>query len=214
MAAFTAAETRLEQVITGDIPDVTVTGLGLVDDIVINASGIAIDGVGGILGQAGPTMLRPGTNLPITGAMQFDTADLGALEQSGQLTSVILHEMLHVIGVGTIWNLTGNLTGAGTQDPQFTGNSATAEYNTIFGINATSVPVENTGGPGTADGHFRESVFGNELMTGFLNPGTNPLSRITVGSLGDIGYTVNLNAADAYSAPTPFRAPLELEPAG
>ena len=206
MSAFTAAETRLERIITGDVPDVTVPGIGLIDDIQINASGVAIDGPGGILGQAGPNALRPGTNLPITGDMQFDTADLAALEASGELTLVILHEMLHVLGVGTIWNLTGNLTGAGSADPQFTGAMATAEYNTIFGINATSVPVENQGGPGTADGHFRESVFDNELMTGFLNSGrSNPHSRITIGSLADIGYQVNLNQADPYAAP-PFRA--------
>ncbi len=199
MAAFTAAEARLEAIITGDVPDVNVPGRGLVDDIIIDASGVAIDGAGGVLGQAGPNMLRPGTNLPITGTMEFDTADLASLEASGELTLVILHEMLHVIGIGTIWQLTGNLTGAGTADPQFTGANATAEYNAIFGNTAPSVPVENMGGPGTADGHFRESVFDNELMTGFLNSGRpNPLSRITIGSLADIGYQVDLNQADTY----------------
>lgn len=203
MAAFTTAEQRLEQIITGDVPDVTVPGIGLVDDIQINARGVAIDGPGGILGQAGPNAIRPGTSLPVTGDMEFDSADLAALEASGELGLVILHEMLHVIGIGTIWDLTGNLTGAGGPDPQFTGAMATAEYNTIFGINAASVPVENQGGPGTADGHFRESVFDNELMTGFLNSGEpNPLSRITVGSLADIGYQVDLNQADMYTAPS------------
>lgn len=203
MQAFTNAEQRLEQIITGDVPDVNVPGIGLVDDIQIDAVGMAIDGPGGILGAAGPNLLRTGSNLPITGDMQFDTADLAALEAANELELVILHEMLHVIGVGTIWQLTGNLTGAGGPDPQFTGTMATAEYNTIFGTNGNSVPVENTGGQGTRDGHWRESVLDNELMTGFLNSGQmNPLSRITVGSLADIGYTVNLNAADAYSAPT------------
>ena len=199
MAAFTAAEARLERIITGDVPDVMVPGIGLVDDIRINASGVAIDGPGGILGQAGPNMLRPGSFLPITGDMQFDTADLAALEAAGELTLVILHEMLHVIGIGTIWDLTGNLTGAGTADPQFTGAMATAEYNSIFNRTDPSVPVENQGGPGTADGHFRETVFDNELMTGFLNSGRpNPLSRITIGSLADIGYQVDLTQADPY----------------
>lgn len=199
MAVFSSAEARIESIITGDVPDVTVPGIGLVDDLVINASGVAIDGPGGVLGSAGPNMLRPGSNLPITGDMQFDTADLATLEASGELALVILHEMLHVIGVGTIWQLTGNLTGAGTTDPQFTGPAATAEYNTTFGNTDPSVPVENTGGPGTADGHFRESVFDNELMTGFLNPGRpNPLSRITIGSLQDIGYQVDFSQADPY----------------
>ena len=42
--------------------------------------------------------------------------------------------------------------------------------------------------------HFRESVFGNELLTGFLNEGANPISAVTVGSLQDLGYGVNYNA--------------------
>jgi hypothetical protein len=61
--------------------------------------------------------------------------------------------------------------------------------------------VENTGGSGTANVHWRESVFGNELMTGWLSGSTQPLSRITVGSLADIGYQVDMNAADQYTPP-------------
>jgi hypothetical protein len=37
-------------------------------------------------------------------------------------------------------------------------------------------------------------------MTGFLGPSTtNPLSRITVGTLQDMGYQVNYDKADAFS---------------
>jgi hypothetical protein len=64
------------------------------------------------------------------------------------------------------------------------------------------VPVANTGGPGTREGHWRESVFGNELMTGFLDGGINPLSRVTVGALEDMGYQVNYDAADDFRLPT------------
>ena len=31
-------------------------------------------------------------------------------------------------------------------------------------------------------------MFGNELMTGFLNTGVNPISRLSIGSLEDLGY--------------------------
>ncbi len=75
----------------------------------------------------------------------------------------------------------GNLSGAGRPMP---------------------VPVANTGGPGTREGHWRESVFGNELMTGFLDGGINPLSRVTVGALEDMGYEVNYDAADEFRLPT------------
>lgn len=196
-AAFAIAASRWEQLIIGDVPDV-----GAIDDLSIAASGVAIDGVGGTLGQAGPTDLRAGTNIPYQGIMQFDSADLANLESSGQLVDVILHEMGHVLGIGTVWSADGLLLnpsgGDGVTDTRFTGVAGTAEYNTRFAVAEPGVPVENTGGPGTADSHWRESVFSNELMTGILNAGVNPISRTTTASLQDLGYVVNLNASDAY----------------
>jgi hypothetical protein len=198
-AVFAQAAARWEQVIVGDIPDATYAGHP-VDDIEISASGASIDGAGGVLGQAGPDALRWGTSLPIHGTMQFDTADLASLQSTGQLLSVILHEMGHVLGIGTIWANRGLLSGAGGSNPLFVGAQATAQYNSIFHTHAAGVPVENSGGSGTRDSHWREGVFGAELMTGYLNGGVaNPLSRVTVASLADLGYQVNLNAADAYT---------------
>lgn len=134
--------------------------------------------------------------------MEFDTADLASIQQSGLLFSVILHEMGHVLGIGTIWQDKGLLSGAGTSDPIFTGANATAQYNQIFGTSALGVPVEAGGGAGTALAHWRETVLQSELMTGYAGPGVNlPLSRITVGSLQDLGYTVNYAAADPYTKP-------------
>lgn len=199
---FTDAASRWSQVIVGDIPDFKLFRR-TIDDLAIFASVTSIDGAGGILGQAGPILFRSGSNLPALGIMQFDEADVADLVSEGQFDEVVLHEMGHVLGIGTIWEQLGLLSGGGGSDPRFTGANATAEYNNIFGTSASSVPVENTGGAGTRDGHWRESVFDNELMTGFLNQGqANPLSRVTVASLADLGYQVNLNAADPYSAPS------------
>ena len=199
-AVFETAASRWAQVIMGDVPDLYNVGF-FIDDLMIDASAIPIDGVNNILGWSGPTVLRAGSYLPAQGMMQFDTADLANMESNGSLSDVILHEMGHVLGLGTIWSDLGLLTGAGTTNPQFTGASATAEYNQIFGLTSTSVPVENTGGSGTRDSHWRESVFDNELMTGWLNGSTRPLSRVTAGSMQDLGYTVNLDAADPFAAP-------------
>jgi hypothetical protein len=58
--------------------------------------------------------------------------------------------------------------------------------------------VENTGGAGTFNSHWRESTFGSELMTGYINSGHLPLSVMTVRSIGDMGYTVNPSGADPY----------------
>lgn len=205
-AIFALAAQKWESIIVGDVPDING-----IDDVQISATGQAIDGSGGILGAAGPTALRPGSFLPYLGEMVFDTADLADLEASGQLDEVILHEMAHVIGFGTIWTDLNLLTGAGTNDPQFTGTNAVREYNDRFNQNGTGVPVENTGGQGTADAHWRESVFNNELMTGFLNSGVpNPISRVTVGQWQDLGYQVNYNNAEPYSRQSGNSAALQL----
>ena len=50
------------------------------------------------------------------------------------------------------------------------------------------LPIEGDFGPGTRFGHWDEAALNNELMTGFLNRGENPLSRITAGSMKDLGY--------------------------
>lgn len=215
--AFTDAVTKLQSVITGDVPNISVnlaadaciTGQPAVnetiDDLVIFANVTAIDGPGGILGQAGPCLIRTAGSLPVLGIMQFDVADLNNLETAGQLDEVILHEMQHVIGFGTIWNNLGVISGAGGADPFFTGANAIAAFNANGGNSypGTPVPLENTGGSGTRDSHWRETVFKNELMTGFLNGGANPLSVITVQHFADIGYSVNPGAADAYTVVFP-----------
>ena len=76
--AFKAAADRWAKTIVGDLPSVVVDG-EVVDDVLILAQGTPIDGAGGILGQAGPTHLRPASSdaayLPAKGIMSFDTAE-------------------------------------------------------------------------------------------------------------------------------------------
>jgi hypothetical protein len=120
---------------------------------------------------------------------------------------VVVHEIGHILGLGTLWGNRGLITGAGTSNPRYTGPNALAAYNSIFGVHESGVPVENTGGAGTRDAHWRESAFSTEVMTGFAGPGNNlPVSRITVGALADLGYQVNVNAADAYGPSSSLNA--------
>ncbi len=203
--AFKDAADRWSKVIVGDVPSVLVSG-EVIDDLVIEAQGADIDGPGGVLGQAGPTNLRPaaaGANafLPAKGIMSFDTADLAQMDSDGTLLDVITHEMGHVIGIGTIWGHKKLLTGAGTVDPRFTGAEAQKAFGELKERGPTPVPVENTGGAGTRDGHWREAVFGNELMSGFIAAPNNPLSEVTVASLKDVGYVVDMAAAEPYQLP-------------
>ena len=215
-AAFSSAATRWAQVIKTGLADQTINAsadacaaghpdfVGGVDDLMIDAIVTPIDGVGGVLGSAGPCVVRSG-GLPIYGVMQFDSADLASLEADGLLSTVVLHEMGHVLGIGTRWSAAGLISGSGGTNPLFVGNVAKGAWSAIGG-GSTSVPVEATGGAGTAYGHWRESVFNNELMTGWINNGSNPLSAITAGSLADLGYGVDLTKADAFGLPA-LRAP-------
>jgi hypothetical protein len=134
--------------------------------------------------------------------MHFDIADLPQLEANNQLEDVVLHEMGHVLGIGSLWSPFGLLSGAGTSDPFFIGASGREGFSLVGGnlYLGNPVPVENTGGPGTADGHWRESVLNTELMTGYASPpGVHmPLSLVTIGSLDDLGYAISIWGFDVY----------------
>ena len=196
-SAFDAAAARWEQVITADIGDVVSPTYGFIDDLLIDASVVNIDGVGGILGQAGPDEFRSGSWLPDHGIMQFDSADVQQMYNAGTLTNVIIHEIGHILGIGTLWSTLGLKSGS-----NYIGPNAVAQYKLMSGnTSATSVPLETGGGSGTAGSHWSESIFDAELMTGFAENGPMPLSTLTIGALQDIGYTVNYAAADSYYLP-------------
>jgi hypothetical protein len=208
--AVNRAIARWQSVITRDLADIMVNAPAgscwaeqpalneRIDDILIFVEFIEIDGAGKILGEAGPCYVRSDNNLPIIGHLKLDAADLRQMESHGTIDDVVLHEIGHVLGIGTMWPEKGLLQGGGTDDPGFLGANAISAYRAMGGQLAT-VPVENTGGEGTRDGHWRESVFTHELMTGWVSSTSNPLSALTINSLIDLGYGANTSAASTYS---------------
>ena len=48
--------------------------------------------------------------------------------------------------------------------------------------------------------HWRENVFDDEMMTGFLSATYQPISLMTIESFKDLGYTVDDSAADDFTA--------------
>lgn len=206
-AAFRGAADRWAKVVVGDFPRIRI-GREIIEALVIEASGTDIDRGGGpegnILGQSAPTDFLP-NGLPARGFMEFDTFDLGQMAADGSLQSVILHEMGHVLGIGSIWEQKSVLAAAGSANPRFIGKKADTEWAKLSRLRPNQLPVENRGGAGTADSHWRETVFGSELMTGFISGATQPLSRMTIASLADLGYKVSFTSAD------PFRLPTHLE---
>lgn len=213
-AVFDEAVARWESIIIQDVPSITGTipsafvGVppiidgGTIDDIVIEAAIAPIDGPGNILGFAGPNFVRSADFLTVTGFMFFDEDDLAFLDILGLFEEVIVHEMGHVLGFGTLWNtepdfprtlLQGTLS-----SPYFAGQKANVFWNAEGGTG--ELPIESMGGPGTAFGHWQESTLDNELMTGFLDLGENPLSRITAGSMRDLGYG-SASVGESYDLP-------------
>lgn len=223
-AVFQAAAARWSSVIIGDVPDLLINRAAgtycgptypaineTVDDVLIFVTLDSIDGPNGILGSAGPCIRRLNSRYSIVGSMRFDTADVALMESSNIFTAVILHEMGHVLGIGTLWNVQGdvpalpplliNPASGGGLDPYFNGLMAQGEFqvNGGGGYVGPTVPVEAGGGPGTRDSHWRESVMGKELMTGYVSFVSNPLSSITIASLEDMGYVVSYATADPYT---------------
>ena len=207
-AACEAAAARWSQVLVAGLSDPQLTlpqdflGWvpafdGYVDDVLIAARDFDIDGTGGTLGRAGALLTRETGGQAYFGIMEFDTADLSRLATSGRLQSVILHEMGHVLGIGADWALKGFIDDLLT-DPAYNGAAGVSEWRAMG--RSGKPPIENSGGAGTAIGHWRESVFNNELMTGYSDFDER-LSRLTVAALADQGYGVNFAAADPYTLP-------------
>jgi hypothetical protein len=219
-AALASAVDRLQAGIVGDLSDVPVLNFDMsrcglqgttitetIDDLVIFAMVAPIDGAGKVLASAGPCVLRTQSRFPVIGIMRFDSDDIEALSSNGRLSAVVLHEMLHVIGVGTLWRTRDMVVGGNTSDPRFIGVLAAGQCITSGGFGNCSdsrVPVENVGGSGTAEVHWRESVFDREVMTGFVEANADmPFSSISIASLEDLGYVVNLLTADPFQVPLP-----------
>ncbi len=167
------------------------------DDIIMLVNIDSIDGRGSVIGQAGPCAVRGGSRLPLAGVLTLDVADLQARVGTDNLTDLIFHEMGHILGFGTLWG--GLRTATDTDSVSFTGERAVEEWRSLG--RTGNVPVEATGGEGTKNSHWRESVFGNEVMTGFTEAvGVfQPLSRVTIASMADLGYAVDLGVADSFS---------------
>ena len=203
------ATARWSEVIVADVPDVSIPvrdqsdcGVsGVVDDLVILVEFLVIDGPGGVLGRAGPLCLRENL-LTISGVMEFDVADY----DPAFFRQTALHEIGHVVGIGTLWpdknflinpscGAFGCISGI---DVRYSGEYANREWRDLAST-TSSVPVENLRGPGSSDAHWREdSPMENELMSPALSAFFEPLSRITVGAVEDLGYVVDYAAADPF----------------
>jgi len=213
-AAVSAALARFEQLITGDVgPTITYPASGLssgtcqlvdaslmngavIDDVSILMALGPIDGLGNTLARGGfcgygRTPAPPST---ITGQMKLDEAD-AATASATYLQDVIVHEIAHAFGVGTLWQSQTQFEG--TDSVRYYGTNGNTEWRTLGGP-ADGVPVEIG-----VEAHWRENWFNGEIMTPTTEgPAVRlPISRMTIGTLIDLGWAASLAAADAYTLP-------------
>ena len=209
------AARRWMSVITEDLPDYTFAqGLSgqcgdhsyaipsgeRIDDLRIYVTSIPPEEYFGAWGR--PHLLREESHLPVVGCMAF------GLRFAISLISG-LHEIGHVVGFGgPVWAQTGFRQNLSWDDPNadthFNGPLAIAAFDDAGGRNYTGakVPVAKMDGS-----HWRGSVFGSfgpesrrELMT---PGGGRALSAITVQSMADLGYSVDVSQAYPYTLPDP-----------
>lgn len=201
-SVFERAVSRLQQIIIGDVPGVTLPGGQFIDDMQIRAFVETMDP--GINGYARATQFRPGTGgLPYDGEIHINASRIG----NPGIYHTIIHETLHALGFyGSFFTDVGKASGLGTNQPLFTGPNAVREYGSAFGIaSPTGVPLFGDQSQTGSYGSHWSAAIGTEIMSaGWDSTSTalRPFSRITVGALQDIGYQVNYAAADAYTRPT------------
>ena len=170
---------------------------GTVDDHLVVIRVGHIDNLGETLGWAGYCSRRFSDGTPIVSVVQLDEDDIARVTASGSLENLAFHEMGHGLGFhGHYWNLKGLLDDGA--DPHFTGTLARAAFHAAGGTRYTGNKV-----PISSDyNHWRESVLGTEIMTPTLTVGgTQPMSAITLQSMADIGYTVDVSLAEDYDLP-------------
>ena len=188
-----------------------------IDDLRVWVVIDSIDGVGGGVASSGPCVTRlslfPESDTifqeTVVGAIRLDEADVGRMEDNGTLLPVAVHEIAHVLGFGTgAWERKGLLRNPSLPanvgaDTHFAGRLARAAFDAAGGTGyagGARVPVENRSEQGSSDAHWRESVFDDELMTPFVGGG-HALSLVTIESLADLGYGVDVTRAEPYSLP-------------
>ena len=160
----------------------------VVDDVRIYVGRLPDDA--GVLGTGGPIYVRQGY-LPILGFIRFHKDSF-----TRPLKDIAVHEIAHALGFSTpIWYSLGLVEE--DVDPHFKGQGARSAFDVEGGSRYEGKKV-----PLARDyTHWRESIFGDEVMTPYLDWDNGILSATTLQAMGDIGYRVDASQSDAYTLP-------------
>ena len=177
-----------------------------IDDVLIGYEISSIDGLEGKLGYAGPKYARFGeqnedgsykTVTSLSGIMKFDIDDFNIMSYE-DIELVILHEMGHVLGVGTFWKNYKCGMECENGNRVYSCTNAVEEYKKLMNTSAILLLQNET------CSHWSESAFASpdssELMTPYFEAYKyQPITKVSLGALKDLGYSVNMDAADLWS---------------
>ncbi len=174
--------------------------VGTVDDHMLFAHVDSIDGEGGILAVATYCYRRTSDGSPLLSATVIDEDDIEELADEDALVPVAFHEMGHALGFPGYWFYNDLVDTLDADDPHFEGELAIEAFDDAGGddYDGEKVPIQLR-----VYGHWRESVFGDEIMSPRVRVGTDklPVSAITLQSFADVGYEVDVSRADDYELP-------------
>ena len=164
----------------------------VIDDIVVT-----VEPSGGGAGLSGyDDILRH--RIPYYGGVNIGTELAG----NPRLELVARRALGYVLGIGTLWNLRGQLKNPSTseevRDTHVISPLAEEAFDAAGGASypGPKIPLEQDG----SDSQWRTSVFGSELMSGgWSRSGHVPTSAVTLQALADLGYKVDLSYADPFT---------------
>lgn len=184
------------------------------------------------LAYAGPTVVSDGKRLLIQSATAtINGRRLGTLGFDS-LKDLFIHEFSHALGFGTLWeplsfrNADGSIRKIGyLGDDRSLVDRSTNRYqaNSYAGwaygellrdsgranvTQPTAVPIE-----AQFFAHWDESIFQTESLTPVANQAgvASPISQLTLASLRDLGWSVNMGAAQSYTLPTSPTASADID---
>ena len=154
-----------------------------------------------IAGQGGPCVIRA-TGLPLLGTVSLNILNYNTLSDR-KLDDLILHEVGHVLGIGTIWGrgALAPLVDGGTDaiDPIFVGVNALGAFARLGQsrrFTGRTVPLQLN-----SRGHWRGDAFAGEVMAPSLVAAAQPTSAVTVAALRDMGWDAELEAYEEFTLP-------------
>lgn len=198
-SAVRQAVDRWEAAITGDLPALA-DGVSdcfgdlqsdePIDDLLVF---VEVTEVPFGVADGGPCVIREGSGLPAAGRVRFSP---GSLAGNVDLAA---HEIGHALGFLGDSELVER--GRHRYNHAFTGPGAVAAFDSVGGADypAPKVPIAPN-----STAHWDPEILGSETMTSGSSSETSRavISAVTIRSLEDIGYEVDVTAADDYVLPT------------